>query len=322
MDLTRVRLSAVADQIVRSCVAVKPGEQVAIVADFNSDDAVVEALAAAVLAARGEPTVVVMPERKSAGGKATRIVCAALAGADVMLAPTTTALGFNDEFNQALERGARGLVMTGIRTENLVEGAALADYDEVNELTGRLADLAEAGSSVRVTSEGGSDLTASIDGVRVGRGASFAREPGQVSGFPSGECWMTPADGTANGVLVADGSAHMLGRLTAPLSVRFEDGWATDISGGPQSAQLVEIVDNAQNGRHLGELSIGTNSMARFTGNITEDKKGIGRVHFALGHSVVGSGGPPSTIHLDLLIMTPDVWIDETQVVRRGAVCV
>ncbi len=322
MDLGRVQLASVADQIVRSCIDVKAGEQVAIVADFASDHAVVEALTAAVTVVRGEPTVVVMPERKDAGGKATRIVCAALAGADVVIAPTTTALGFNDEFNEALLRGARGLVMTGIRTENLIAGAALADYDEVNELTGRLADVAEAGKSVRVTSEGGSDLTASIDGVRVGRGASYARRPGQVSGFPSGECWMTPAEGSANGVLVADGSAHVLGRLSAPVSVRFESGWATDITGGPQSAQLADIVGQAVNGRHLGELSIGTNAMARFTGNITEDKKGLGRVHFALGHSVVGSGGPPSSIHVDLLIMTPTVWIDEVPVVERGRVCV
>jgi leucyl aminopeptidase (aminopeptidase T) len=322
MDFARVKLAAVADQIVRSCVAVRAGEQVAVVADFASDDAVVEALTAAVVAAGGEPTVVVMPARQRAGDKATRIVRAALAGADVMLAPTMTALGFNDEFNQALERGARGLVMTGIRTENLIAGAGLADYEEVNKLTSRLADLAEAGKAIRVTSEGGSQLTASIDGVRIGRGASFARLAGQVSGFPSGECWMTPAEGSANGVLVADGSAHMLGRLTEPLSVRFEEGWATDITGGQQSTQLIDIVDEALNGRHLGELSIGTNSMARFTGNITEDKKGIGRVHFALGHSVVGSGGPPSSIHIDLLILQPDVWIDDTQVVKRGRVSV
>jgi len=320
MELGRVQLARVADQIVRSCLDVKAGEQVAIVADFASDDAVIEALTAAVTVAGGEPTVVVMPERQNAGAKATPIVCAALAGADVVIAPTTTALGFNDEFNQALQRGARGLVMTGVRTENLIAGAALADYDEVNQLTARLADIAEAGTSVRVSSQGGSEFTASIDGVRVGRGASYARAPGQVSGFPSGECWMTPAEGSANGVLVADGSAHMLGRLTAPLSVRFENGWATDITGGPQSAELAEIVDRAVNGRHLGELSIGTNAMARFTGNITEDKKGVGRVHFALGHSVVGSGGPPSSIHLDLLILAPDVWIDDILVVERGKI--
>jgi leucyl aminopeptidase (aminopeptidase T) len=84
----------------------------------------------------------------------------------------------------------------------------------------------------------------------------------------------------------------------------------------------VRIIDAAENGRHLGELSIGTNAMARFTGNITEDKKGIGRVHFALGHSVVGSGGPPSSIHIDLLILQPNVWIDDTPVVEHGRVCV
>jgi 2,5-dihydroxypyridine 5,6-dioxygenase len=205
MDLGRLRLSSVADQIVRSCVAVSP-------------------LTAAVLAARGEPTVVVMPPRQQAGDKATAVVRAALAGADVILAPTTTALGFNEEFNEALQRGARGLVLTGIRGENLLAGAALADYDDVNAVTSRLADLAEAGETMRVTSDHGSELTASIRGVRVGRGASFARKPGQVSGFPSGECWLTPAEGSANGVLVADGSAHMLGRLEQPLAVRFENG--------------------------------------------------------------------------------------------------
>jgi leucyl aminopeptidase (aminopeptidase T) len=322
MDLGRLRLSPVATQIVRSCVNVKAGEQVAIVADLASDFDVVDALMAAVLAAGGEPTMVVMPARKNAGDKATAIVRSALAGADVILAPTTTALGFNDEFSQALARGARGLVLTAVRTEQLIAGAALADYDEVNDLTGRLVDIAEAGEVVRVTSAGGSDLTASIKGVKVGRGASFAREPGQVSGFPSGECWMAPAEGSANGVLVADGSAHMLGRLEQPLSVRFADGWATEIEGGPQAGQLVDIIDGALNGRHLGELSIGTNKMARFTGNITEDKKGIGRVHFALGHNVVGSGGPPSSIHIDLVIMQPNVWIDDTQVVEFGRVCI
>jgi leucyl aminopeptidase (aminopeptidase T) len=322
MDAGRLRLSPVADQIVRSCVAVRPGEQVAVVADFASDFDVVEALMSAALAAGGEATMVVMPPRRQAGDKASAVVRAALSGADVILAPTTTALGFNDEFDQALRRGARGLVLTGIRSENLLAGAALADYNEVNDVTGRLVDIAETGEIIRVASEGGSDLTASIKGVRVGRGASFARLPGQVSGFPSGECWMTPAEGSANGVLVADGSAHMLGRLQQPLSVRFENGWATGVEGGPQAEQLIDIIDGAENGRHLGELSIGTNSMARFTGNITEDKKGIGRVHFALGHSVVGSGGPSSPIHIDLLIMQPDVWIDDTQVVERGRVCV
>ena len=106
MDPGRLRLSSVADQIVRLCVAVTPGEQVAVVADLASDFAVIEALTAAVLAARGEPTVVVMPQRQQAGDKATAVARAALAGADVILAPTTTALGFNEEFNEALRRGA------------------------------------------------------------------------------------------------------------------------------------------------------------------------------------------------------------------------
>ena len=316
-DWMQVRMAKAAASVVRTSLAVKPGEQVAIVADDGSDFAIVDALLAEVRAADAEPTLVVMPIRAKAGAPANEVVAAALLGADAIIAPTSTGLGFTPTFGEALKAGARGIVMTGIQSKDLLGGAALADYEEVYKVTKPLADAITAGSTVRVTCPNGSDLTASLEGVTCGLGASFTREPGIVSGFPSGEAWNAPKAGTGNGVLVADGSAHMLGILEEPIRVYFEEGRATRIEGGRQARELEAIIDGVENGDNLGELSIGTNRWATFGGNITEDKKQLGTVHFALGNSVVG-GTVKSPIHLDLLITKPTYEVDGVVLVRDG----
>lgn len=315
---TQVKMAKAASSVVRVSLAIQSGEQVAVVADDGSDFALVDALLAEVRAAGAEPTLIVMPERPRAGAPANEVVAAALLGANAIIAPTSTGLGFTPTFGEALKAGARGIVMTGIKSKDLVDGAALADYEEVYKVTKPLSDAITAGSEVRVTCPNGSDLTASLEGVVCGLGASFAREAGQVSGFPSGEAWNAPKAGTANGVLVADGSAHMLGILEEPIRVHFVDGRATAIEGGRQARELESLIEGVENGDNLGELSIGTNRWARFGGNITEDKKQLGTVHFALGNSVVG-GTVKSPIHIDLLITQPTYEVDGVAIVRDGS---
>jgi leucyl aminopeptidase (aminopeptidase T) len=320
MDWVAGQLGKAAKAVVEQSLAVKKDEQVAIVCDHKSDMAIVQALLGAVYAVGAEPTVVTMPPRANAGAVATRIVSAALLGADVIIAPTSTGLGFTPEFNVALkERGARAIVMTGVTRELLTAGAGTADYDEVYRITKPLADVMNAGKNLRVTCANGSDFTASIEGMPAGAGASFAREAGQVSSFPSGESWQCPKPGTAEGILFADGSAHMLGRLEQPLGVRFKQGRAVEYVGGHQAEQLRRIIEPIENGDNIGEFSIGTNPEARFEGNITEDKKQIGTAHFALGNSVVG-GPVRADIHLDLLMLKPTIEVDGILLVEAGKI--
>jgi leucyl aminopeptidase (aminopeptidase T) len=248
------------------------------------------------------------------------VLAKALLAADAIIAPTSTGLGFTPEFGQALkEHGARGIVMTGTDRDLLLAGAGTADYEEVYRITKPLSEIMTAGKTITVESALGSAFTASIEGQIAGCGASFAREPGQVSSFPSGESWQCPTPGTGEGVLVADGSAHMLGRLTEPLAVEFRAGRAVDFRGGPQADELRRIIEPIANGDNLGELSVGTNPAARFTGNVTEDKKAVGTSHFALGNSVVG-GTVQADIHLDLLMMKPTIEVDGTRIVEEGRV--
>lgn len=318
-DWAAIQVAKAASNIVNTSLAVKPGELVAIAADHNSDPAVVDALLAAVAAAGAEGTLLVQPARSRAGEPANRIIANALFGADVIIAPTSTALSFTPELKQALDKGARAIVMTGVTRAELVAGAGIADYEEVYRITKPLADAITAGKVMRVTSKLGTDLTTSIEGVKCGVGASFAREPGQISSYPSGEAWSAPVTGSGQGVMVADGSAHELGFLREPIKVYFKDGRAVKIEGGEQADQLRRMIDGVENGDNLGEVSIGTNPSARFIGNITEDKKQAGTVHFALGNSVVG-GTVKSPIHVDLLLLTPTVEVDGEILVQDGKI--
>ena len=59
-------------------------------------------------------------------------------------------------------------------SELLMTGSSLADYDEVYKITKPLSDIMTSGKTIRVTSDAGSDFTASIEGVVAGCGASFA----------------------------------------------------------------------------------------------------------------------------------------------------
>ena len=135
MDWVAIKLAKVARAVVETSLAIKPGEQVAIAADDDSDFAVVQALTAAVRAVGAEPTVLIMPRRELAGGPATRVMAKALLGADVIIAPTSTGLGFTDEFGEALKNGARGIVMTATDRDLLTAGSGLADYNKVFKVT-------------------------------------------------------------------------------------------------------------------------------------------------------------------------------------------
>ncbi len=321
-DLLTAKLAYVAKTVVHTCLGVREGEQLLIVSDDESDPVLVSALHAAAVLSGADVTVITQAVRGLPGAPANAVVSAAIAGADCVISPTTYALSFTPAFGEAItSKRCRGIVMTGMRSEHFTAGAAFADYDEVYEITKSLVEIFDAGSTMHVTSAAGSDLTASIEGIRGHIGASFAREPGQVSSFPSGEAWLAPVVGSGNGVLVADGSAHMVGKLTEPITVEFVDGLATSIRSSDQAAVIDEATASATDGRNLGELSVGTNRSARFTGNITEDKKRMGTMHFALGSSVLG-GPVLGGIHLDMLIVHPTLEVDGRVVVDEGKIVV
>ena len=74
--------------------------------------------------------------------------------------------------------------------------------------------------------------------------------------------------------------------------------------------------DEERNTRHLGELGIGLNPRARMSCNTLEDEKVGGTVHFAIGMNLEHDAH--ALIHLDCLVLSPDVYVDDEPVIREG----
>ncbi|QJW83839.1 hypothetical protein HK414_06950 [Ramlibacter terrae] len=90
-----------------------------------------------------------------------------------------------------------------------------------------------------MTCPNGTDLTASIVG-RPGRsiaGMPLALHPGKGGGcaFPDGEAHVCPVEGTGEGRVVFDLTAHSVGALKEPIILTIKKGMVTDIEGGHQA---------------------------------------------------------------------------------------
>ncbi len=217
-------------------------------------------------------------------------------------------------------------------TRDIFERGVPIDYALLRKNAKALKERIDAGKMIRVTSPAGTDLRFGIVG-RQGRydDGDFT-SPGKGGNLPTGEVYVSPANGTAEGVIVFDGTVDLDTHAEmpdAPVRVKFEKGFAVDISGGETARKLDALLDRSaamareqgkkeeeRNTRHLGELGIGLNPKARMSCNTLEDEKVGGTVHFAIGMNLENDAH--ALIHLDCLVLRPDVYVDEELVIKEG----
>jgi leucyl aminopeptidase (aminopeptidase T) len=304
-----------------------PGMDVVMVADTNTDEAVVEAVAEAVRRHGAEPTVAIMTPRAANGHEPTAPIAEAMRRADLTVDLTTRALGHTDIVGEIRNAGGRVIYMNGLTRELLRGEAVRADVREMVALGKRLRAAWGAAGTVRVTSDQGTDLVADIRGregfyiaVEIERtDENFMTE----AAFPDGEAGVAPVEGTGEGVVVWDTSAEMLGALEEPIQLTIEGGRIASIEGGRQADELVHIVDELgdKHARNCpAEISIGLNPNVRPSGNMREDKKLRGSCHIALGSSAEDGGTLRSNVHIDGVVRRPTIHLDGDVVVRDGEI--
>ena len=82
-------------------------------------------------------------------------------------------------------------------------------------------------------------------------------------------------------------------------------------------AVLENHFSNDERARNIAEFAIGTNPFARLIGNLAEDKKLAGTVHFAIGDNKSLGGSVESIIHLDGLMVKPTVIADNDKIIVK-----
>jgi leucyl aminopeptidase (aminopeptidase T) len=112
-----------------------------------------------------------------------------------------------------------------------------------------------------------------------------------------------------------------LGRLSTPLALKVKDGRVVSVSGESGDVHALEqLFERDQTARNIAEFAIGTNPNARLIGNLAEDKKLLGTVHFAIGDNESLGGEVRSSIHLDGVMLKPRVIADKKILVEDGKI--
>jgi len=298
----------------------KPGQEVLIVSDTNTEREVYEAFASAAYDMGLEPNVMVMAARKMHGHEPTKTVAGAMKGTDLLIAAASTALTHTDAVRAALKAGVTYISMPGISVDMLTNGGAAADYKEVGEITHRIAEmLRKSTSQVRVTTQNGTDMTMSVTGRPIMELAGVYRQ-GAIACFPDGEVACAPLEGTCQGKLVIDMHMHSIGHIKEFIVLTIEKGNVVKIDGGAQAEQLREIwaTNGDRNSANIAELALGTNPRSRLTGHVSEIKKKLGLVHIGIGDNRSLGGNVYSATHMDAVINNPTVIVDNTIVFDNG----
>ncbi|OQB96863.1 MAG: 2,5-dihydroxypyridine 5,6-dioxygenase [Spirochaetes bacterium ADurb.Bin110] len=224
------------------------------------------------------------------------------------------------------------------------------DYKTMRRTAAELASLLDRASTVLVRSPGGTDIVFSILERKAMLDDGDFRYPGKGGNLPAGEVFISPALKSTEGTIVFDGSIADIERdivIEEPIVCSVRGGYVIGIEGGNEAkrldAAMMQGLSMASslvsekgmspeialaygtNARHLGEFGIGLNSAAHISGNMLEDEKVMGTIHFAIGSNY--DEDAPALIHLDGLVRSPTVVLlmptgEEIAIIEQGVLAV
>lgn len=302
-----------AEIIVKTCAGVREGENVVIVTD-EERLSIAHALENAAREVGATPTVVVGPRRSMDNEPPPAPISAAMAAADVVIMPVTHSLSHTPATREAIQAGVRVVSLAAFTERMMVSGGLMADFRARKPLCDALAGRLTEADEVRVTNPSGTDLVMGLRG-RAGNSHGCVLDGPGFTAVPNIEANIAPEDGTANGVLVADGSIPNfgIGVLDEPVVFEIEGGFVRSINGGDKAHFLRELLA-AQDDPwvyNIAQFAMGLNPECKeFTGEMLNDEGVNGTIHIGIGTSANLGGAVQATTHFDAVIRSPSVWLD------------
>ena len=239
-------------RIMKDCFDLKEGEDVVIVTDTEVSPLIPEGFRAAAHVLGGRPVTALMTPQLVHGAEPPKVVAAAMAGADVIVAPVSRSITHTQAKIRVLDRRdskTRYIGLSSITEDAMIHGAATADMNEVRRIGEALAKELRVGKEVRITSEFGTDAVFKLDNSRRVKVADgIARESGVGKMFPDGEVNLCPIEESVEGVIVIDRWMQGIGIIQdKPIRWEFKKG-AVCIDYGGSGGGGVEASDRGGGG--------------------------------------------------------------------------
>jgi leucyl aminopeptidase (aminopeptidase T) len=329
-------------------LGLQKNEQVLIITNPRGETEIIaRALYGAALDCGAAPVMIFQPVKTQFDFAETAVISAFQAKPQAVISVSTEKLGkdqtgiarpylyegtkYDHIFHLQLygEKSCRAFWSPGVTLESFIRTVPI-DYAELGRRCAAVNTILDRAVSVQVNAPAGTNITLGLGGRKAKADNGSFTAPGQGGNLPAGESFISPENGTAEGIIVFDGSISLHNRdiiISEPIHCTVSDGHVCGISGSTDAQALMETITMAEqdsldyeksghlpagqgkiyakNARNIGELGIGLNPRACITGGMLEDEKAFHTCHFALGHNY--DNDAPALIHLDGLVRNPTI---------------
>src|ERR1700694_166115 len=153
------------DNVLDSCLAVRPGEQVVLLTDDGTDEAVVDGFREGVGARGAAPGVARMPVPARPGSEPPTTVAAMMLEAGAIIELTSLFIGSSRARQRATGNGARYLAMPGARLGTFrAGGPRTVDFPGLGAQVENVGTAWARARTFRRTPPAGTDLHGSVEG--------------------------------------------------------------------------------------------------------------------------------------------------------------
>jgi len=327
-----------AEQAVRNCAQVQPGETVVIITDYATEHIAAALREAADAISPGNVATLILEhygDRPDDGSNPLPLpdeIVEALEDADVSFFAATGKRGEVGSLRLPMIKlilasdRLRHAHMPGIDDELMSTGMC-ADYKEVQRVSARVEKIVKEARHITVTTPAGTNFTAEFSPSLRWVVADGVPTPGKMTNLPDGEVFTCPHN-ISEGVIVVDGIlgdyfSEKVGLLDeTPVTLEVQDGRVREISCADE--QLLKELDDYmlrdESANRFGEFAVGTNiGVDRLVGNMLQDEKFPG-VHVAVGDPSRQMTGADwdSKVHLDGVLKRVTVDVEGYVIMRDG----
>jgi leucyl aminopeptidase (aminopeptidase T) len=328
-----------AETIFRQCLDLPKNGEIVILAD-ETTIATASILAEVAIEQKLNPILTYFTvQMQTIMGKAQVVPALAslLDGADatlICLNNKPQCLAFRDNIRRiAWNPGCKVAHMPGINLNTIV--FADVDYQALNERCEMIALVLAKGQKVEIKTRDHQGNEYSLKTklnpwMRLPIISDGVIQTGAWGNVPSGETYIAPPEGIAEGTIVINGSVS--GYCINPgeeIFLHFQKGRL--VAWEPLDSPAMEHLlheqieyaqsENDQNWSNLAEIGIGANPLVKKPiGNPLLDEKVYGSLHIALGDNTDMGGDVTSKIHCNLVTLLPTLLVDDKLILEGGEI--
>ncbi len=237
---------------------------------------------------------------------------------DVQFYLTSKSLSHTNARRNATKKGHRIISAPGL-TYDMMKRCVDIEYDELIKFHDKLRPIIANSKEIHITTKAGTNIRTAVHDTQGQSNNLLKNRAGAFGNLPTGEVDSGIVREKTNGTIVFDGSFPGLGILKNPVKVDVVNGAGKIILDNEEANKMNKMLSSVgEKAFRFAELGIGTNPKAILTGNILEDEKVKGTVHFAFGNNLSYNGSNDVPIHLDGVLRNPTLKVDGKIIMKEG----